>query len=303
MDIRHLQYFLEVAKHQSFTKAAEALYITQPTISKLIKNLEEELGILLFERVGKRVELTDAGEVLLQQAQGMVQSFEHMTVQLGDLLELKHGRIRMGLPPMIGASYFPKMMGMFRQKYPGIQLELFEDGAKKVEAEVEAGHLDIGVVLLPTKPELFDMIPFVEDQLMIVVHADHPLLELDEVRLKDLEHEPFLLFREDFALHDRIIEECRNTGFEPNIMYKSSQWDFISEMAAAKLGIALLPNTICKELTTRQVRIIPLKQPVIPWHLAMVWRKDRYLSFAAREWIRFSKTMLGTTEEGSRLQG
>lgn len=292
MDLRNLQYFLEVVRHNSFTKAAQALYITQPTISKMIQNLEKELGVVLFERVGKRVELTDAGEVLLQQAQTMVKSFENMTSQLNDLTELRKGRIRIGLPPMIGASFFPKVIGSFQDRYPGITLKLFEDGAKKVEEDVGAGVLDIGVALLPTNEDVFDYFSFVKERLLLVVHPSHRLADREEVSLIDLEEEKFLLYREDFALHNRIIAECLRAGFQPNVIHKSSQWDFISEMVAANLGIALLPETICSDLDPDRFRFISLINPTIPWHLAMIWRKDRYLSLAAREWIRFMQTNL-----------
>ncbi|WP_282938476.1 LysR family transcriptional regulator [Paenibacillus sp. RC67] len=295
MDMRHLQYFLEVARWNSFTKAAQALYITQPTISKMIKNLEEELGVILFDRIGKRIELTDAGAVLLTQAQHMVKSFDEMTSHLDELMKVKRGRIRIGLPPMVGANFFPKVIGRFREQYPGITLQLFEDGSKKVEAEVGAGELDIGVVLLPTNEELFESFSFVKQQLMLVVHPSHPLAGSQEAALMDLKEESFLLFHEDFALHDRIIAECERLGFVPDVVYKSSQWDFISEMVAANLGIALLPEAICRELDSKRVRTIPLTKPMIPWHLAMIWRKDSYLSFAVREWIAFTQSMLQQT--------
>ncbi|MCS7459607.1 LysR substrate-binding domain-containing protein [Paenibacillus doosanensis] len=292
MDMRHLQYFLEVARWKSFTKAAQSLYITQPTISKMVKNLEEELGVVLFDRIGKRIELTDAGTVLLTQAQHIVTSFEEMTSHLDELMKVKRGRIRIGLPPMVGASFFPKVIGEFREQYPEITLQLYEHGSKKVEAEVGAGELDIGVILLPTDEEVFDSFSFVKQRLMLVVHPSHRLAGHKEAALIELKDEPFLMFHEDFALHDRIIAECGRLGFEPLIVYKSSQWDFISEMAAANLGIALLPETICRELDEERLRMIPLTKPTIPWHLAMIWRKNSYLSYAAKEWIAFTQRML-----------
>jgi len=292
MDMRHLQYFVEVARWRSFTKAAQALYVTQPTISKMIKNLEEELGVELFDRVGKRIELTDAGSVLLAQAQPMLQSFGTMTAHLDELMQVRRGRIRIGLPPMVGASFFPEVIGKFHEQYPGITLQLFEYGSKKVEAEVAAGELDIGVILLPTKDELFESFSFVKQRLMLVVHPSHRLASHHEASLIALKDDSFLLFHEDFALHDRIIDECGQLGFQPNVVYKSSQWDFISEMVAANLGIALLPEAICRELDSGRMRTVPLTDPAIPWHLAMIWRKGGYLSFAAREWIGFAQTKL-----------
>lgn len=291
MDIRHLQYFVEVAKHKSFTKAAQALYVTQPTISKMVRNLEEEMGIVLFERIGKQVALTDAGAVLLPEAQAMVASFGQMTSHMDDLTGLRKGRIRIGLPPMVGSSFFPGVLGQFRSRYPGIALQLFEYGAKKVEAAVESGELDIGVILLPTHEDIFDYYPIAKQRLMLVVHAGHPLAAKPEAALHELKDEPFLLFREDFALHDRIIAECQRAGYEPNVLYKSSQWDFIGEMAAAGLGIALLPELICAELDPERTRSVPLTE-VIPWHPAMIWRRNRYIPLAAREWIRFTQSVL-----------
>lgn len=187
MDIRHLQYFLEVARHNSFTKAAQALYITQPTISKMVRNLEEEIGVELFERVGKRVSLTDAGWVLFSQAEVMVKSFENMTVHINELMDLKRGRLRIGLPPMVGASFFPQLIGQFCDQYPGIRLELFEAGSNKVEADVDAGILDCGVILLPAREGVFDYYSFVNENIMLVVHPSHPFADRSEVPFSDLE--------------------------------------------------------------------------------------------------------------------
>lgn len=292
MDIRHLQYFLEVARCKSFTKASEILHITQPTISKMIRNIEEELGVELFDRSGRRVELTDAGEVIFAQAKHIVTSFQSLSSELDDLRNLKRGHIRIGLPPMAGSSFFPKVIGKFREQYPEISMELVEVGAKKVESEVESGVLDIGVAMLPTKSDIYHSFTFVKGRLMLVVHPTNPLAAKKEVRLAELAQESFVLFREDFALHDRVPEECVRAGFKPHVVCESSQWDFISEMVAANLGIALLPETICSELDRKRVCILPLIEPVIPWHLAIIWRKDRYVSYATQEWINFTRTLI-----------
>lgn len=296
MDIRHLQYFLEVARWKSFTKAAEALYITQPTISKMIKKLEDDMGVVLFERLGKHVELTDAGRIIFDQVQSIVKSFQNLSSELDDLMSLRRGSIRIGLPPMIGSSFFPKVIGQFRNQYPGITVHLVEDGAKKVEADVESGILDIGVVLLPTNEEVFHTFSIVKDHLMLIVHPSNPLANRKIVTLSELAQEPFVLFREDFALHDIIINACMRVGFRPEVIHESSQWDFIREMVAINLGVGLLPKTVCQGFDPTRVKIIPLIEPIIPWNLSIIWRKDRYLSFAAREWIRITQTLLTTKE-------
>ncbi|GIP47567.1 HTH-type transcriptional regulator CynR [compost metagenome] len=292
MDIRQMQVLIEVARQRSFTKAAEAMYITQPTISKTIKAMEEELGVVLFDRVGKKIELTDAGRIIATQAQQIVTSFQNLMAELDDLRNLKKGHLRIGLPPMVGASFFPKVIGEFHQRYPDITIQLFEDGAKKVEQDVAGGLLDVGVVVLPTVEAELSCFPFVEEKLNLVVHPSHPLAEQESAELSELSQDGFVLFREDFTLHDRIIGECAKAGFQPHVIYESSQWDLISEMVAVGLGITLLPETICREIDDEGVRIIPLVKPVIPWKLGIVWRDDRYQSFATREWIRFAQEVL-----------
>lgn len=284
MEIRHLEYFMEVARYCSFTKAAQTLYISQPAISKAIKSIEDELGIVLFDRSGKRVVLTDAGKILYQQAQSIVKSFRSLSSEINDLMNLEKGIIRIGLPPMIGANFFPKVIVEFHEKYPNITIQLVEVGAKRVETEVGNGNLDMGVAVLPTDEDAFHTFQIVKDSLRLIVHPSHPLAEREAVSLSELAAEDFVFFHEDFTLHDRILEECLKLGFEPNILSKSSQWDFIVEMVAFNLGVALMPETICRELTC--VKVIPLVEPKIPWHLGIIWRKDGYISFAAREWIR-----------------
>ncbi|NMA69043.1 MAG: LysR family transcriptional regulator [Desulfitobacterium sp.] len=286
MDIRHLKYFMEVAENCSFTQAARNLYVSQPAISKVIKNIENELGVILFDRSGKQVVLTDAGKVLYKQAQGIMKSFQNLTKEINDLTNMEKGKICIGLPPMIGSRFFPKVLGQFRELYPNISIQIVEVGAKVVEAEVERGNLDMGVAVLPVDKEIFYYFRFVQDSLKLVVHPAHPLAKRKSVTLSELSKEDFVFFHEDFRLHDRILEECNRVGFEPNLVTKSSQWDFISEMTAYKLGISLLPETICAELDTNRVKVIPLVDPEIPWHLGVIWRKDGYLSYAAREWIR-----------------
>lgn len=292
MDIRHLQYFMEVVRCHSFTKAAEALHVTQPTISKMVKSLEEELGVVLLDRSGKQVKPTDAGEAIVHQAQLIVNAFDSLSSDLADIVQLKKGKIRIGLPPMAGARFFPKVIGEFRKLYPFIRLELIEDGAKKIERSLENGSLDIGVVVMPTNTELYDSFAFVREQLMLLVHPGHRLAGDAPVPLQALRDEPFILFRDDFALHDRIPAACIEAGFQPNVVFESSQWDFISEMVAADLGIAMLPETICRDLDKRRIAVVPLKPPGIPWHLAMIWRKEAYMSYAMKEWIHFAKERL-----------
>ncbi|WP_408009804.1 cidABC operon transcriptional activator CidR [Pseudalkalibacillus sp. A8] len=293
MDIKHLQYFIEVTRLKSFSKAAEHLFVTQPTISKMLKNLESELGVPLFDRRGNKVELTDSGKVIYEQAQVIDKAFKDLQFQLDNLQDLKKGHISIGLPPMIGSLHFPNVIGRFQEQYPDITIQLVEKGSKRIEEDIAKGDLDIGVVVLPVNQNIFDFFPFEKEKLQLVVPLEHWSSKKEKVSLGQLKNEDFILFNEDFALHNRIISSCTVAGFKPNIISESSQWDFIGKMVASKLGIALMPASICKDVTS-DVAIIDVTDPSINWELALIWRKKAYLSYASREWLNFTIEQLKT---------
>lgn len=291
MDIKHLQYFIEVSNFNSFSRAADHLFITQPTISKMIKNLETELGVDLFDRSRKQLALTDAGLIILEQAKLIDKAFNNLKTELDNLTELKKGHIRIGLPPIFDAHFFLKILGSFHENYPGITFQLVEDGSKKIEEDVSNNLLDIGIIVLPTKNDIFDYFAFMEEDLLLILHQSHPLAEREEVQLAELANESFILFNKDFALNDRIILSCNSVGFDPHIISESSQQSFIEEMVAFKLGVSLLPESICHNLN-KNVKSVRIVNPSIRWNLAIIWGKNQYFSYAAKEWLKFTKEQL-----------
>ena len=291
LDIKHLQYFIQVTHFKSFTKAAEHLFITQPTISKMIKNLEIELGVELFDRSRKQLTLTDAGRVVLEQAKLIDLAFNNLEREVESLSGLHKGHIRIGLPPIIDSSFFPTIIGRFHKEYPNITYQLVEDGSKKIEEAVENDLLDIGVIVLPTNPELFHSFSLLEEDIKLVLHPDHPLAQSAEVDLRELKNEDFILFNKDYVLHDLVISSCKLAGYTPRIITESSRWDFIEEMVACQLGVALLPESLCLDLKN-SVRAVTIINPSVSWKLGVIWSKNRNPSFAAKEWLRFTSQAL-----------
>ncbi|BCB06042.1 LysR family transcriptional regulator [Bacillus sp. KH172YL63] len=285
MDIRQLSYFNEVAKYKSFTKASNILHLSQPTLSKMVKSLEVELEMELIDRSSRQIELTEAGEIVYEQGQVILESLEHLSTHLYDLMNLKRGTIKIGIPPLIGFLFFPRIIKRFKEIYPNIHIQLNEHGANKVEQDVADGLLDLGVVVLPMDEDMFDVVPFLSEKLMVFVHSSHRLAGKDSVEMNELKDEDFILFSEDFALHDMIIHECRKAAFQPKIAYESSQWDFISEMIGENLGISIFPESISNKVDQSVVKAIPIVNPTMPWNLGIITKKGRYVSHAVREFI------------------
>jgi len=293
MDIIHLVYFTEVARQESFTKAAEVLYVSQSTISKLIKNLETELGVSLFHRSPKKIILTDAGLLLFDKATIILDTLNSINTELYNLVGTPQGHLKIGIAPTV-QTLFSKAIAEFNFLYPQITIDLSEDGSRTIEQQIHDGILDVGVVVLPTRANVeLETVSFLQDPLMLIVHAQHPLAAKSIVDMKDLKDESFVLYRDDFALRDHILDKCKEIGFTPKVVCETAQWDFIADIVASKLAIAFLPQTLCAKLDTELLRYLPLKNEIKPWHLAIAWKKNTYLSYATRAWLEYTFKALG----------
>jgi DNA-binding transcriptional LysR family regulator len=286
MDLRQLKYFLEIAKYKNITKASETLHVSQPALSKMIKGLEDELGMPLIIRSNKTSDITDAGLIVMEYAQKMMLLVDEMSTTLNDMTNLTRGQVHIGLPPIIGSLFFPKVLAKFHQKYPNVHITITEYGGARVVKSVEEGEFELGVAVLPIEEQHFDIYPIVDEEMKLLVHHDHHLASREIVELHELKNEDFIFYSEEFALHQIMWKEFINQGFEPKILFKSSQWDFMSEMVAANLGVTALPDSICNRVRNPDIRIIKLS-PAIHWNLAVITKKDRYISYAARTLINF----------------
>ncbi|WKA55372.1 LysR family transcriptional regulator [Planococcus shixiaomingii] len=286
MDIRHLTYFIEVAKNRSFTKASQSLHLSQSTLSKVVKNLEEELNVELIDRSTKQIELTEAGDIVLAEGEAILESLNDLSTNLYDLMNLKKGKIKIGLPPIIGFLFFPKVLKGFNNLYPDIKLKISEDDSNKVKQDVKDGVLDLGVVILPVDEKEFEFVPLVDEELAVFVHHSHPLAKRERVELKELENESFVLFKQEL-FHSLIVQECQRAGFSPKIAYELSEWGFIGEMIGENLGISICPKPIETKFDQDLIKAIPFENPSFPWKLGLISKKKKHPSPAVREFIKY----------------
>lgn len=287
MELKELEHFIAVVDYDGFSRAASNIYVSQPTLSKSIKKLEETLNVVLFERSTRRLELTDAGQLVYNKALKIINATEELKTSLDDLMHVPSGEIKIGIPPLIGTLFFPVIAKKFDQKYPQISLQLVEHGAKRIEYLVEDGNVDVGIVVLPVNDKKFDIIPFINEEFKLFVHKQHPLASRNIVRIDELADELFILFNREFSLHDLIINQCETQGgFRPKIAYESSQWDVIVELVGAELGITLLPKSTYSKMDSSTIATISIESPPM-WELGIITKKDRYLSYAVRSLLQF----------------
>ena len=293
MDIRSLRYFVEVVEQHSFTRAASRLHVTQPTVSKMVAQLEESLGLLLLEREGKRFSLTDAGRVVLARAHELLALHEQLKTELRDLQQLERGELRMGVSPQTHMALAP-WLAEFHQRYPGIELKMYEVGTQAIERDLRKGTVELGTMLdYPGNAaswQDFEALPLVRSPLCLLAPRESPWHGRTSVQLSELADSPFIFYGDTFALNDIVLDACQRAGFVPRITGRSGQWDFIASLVRLGVGICLLPKMYCDTLDASQFAIVPLIDPPVEWNLMLAWRRSGRLSFAARAWLELVRS-------------
>lgn len=284
MELRTLRAFVEVVRQGGFSPAAKVVFTTQSTVSKAVKQLEDELGVQLLDRIGHRSALTAAGDIVYRRALKMLSERDDLVAELDDLRGLKRGTLRLGIPPVGSSTLFAPLFATYRQRYPGVDIRLVEHGSDRLQELLQSGEIDLGASLLPI-PEGFEFQHVRREPLVVLLPAARRQVRGKTVDLPSLKSLPFVLFETGFALNRVILDACARHGFEPTIAARSSQIDFIVELVAAGLGVAFLPRMIAEQRTNRAVRHLLLAEPQTEWHIVVAWRRGGYLSHAAKAWL------------------
>lgn len=284
MDVRTLRYFVEVVRQQSFTRAAEKLFVTQPTISKMLRHLEDELDCTLLVREGRKLHLTDSGQAVYQRGLAILDEFRQLETELEDISSVKKGVLRLGIPPMVGRQ-IAALIRQFRQSYPGIELRIAELGGISVEQAVLSGELDLAMTILPTTTDQpLTFLPLLSHPMCVVTPKSAPWLNRTSIIINELAEWPILIYNEDFTLYKMLMAAFQQAGFSPTIAVRSGQWDFLAAMVQAGVGIAILPEPVCQWLDKRSLTWLPL-EPSMAWQVGLIWRQNSYLSHSAQAWI------------------
>jgi len=289
MELKNLRAFVEVVRQNGFTAAGKVLNATQSTVSKAVRQIEDEIGAPLLDRLATKPRLTPIGEAVYARALRLLAERDDLLAEIAELRGLKRGVLRLGLPPVGSGILFAPLFARFRKIYPGIDIRLAEHGSTRLEEILRAGEIDFAASLLPVDED-FEWHEIRRDPLMTLIAADHPLAARERISIDDLCDIPLILFESGFAQNRLILNACHRAGFEPVVAARSSQIDFIVELAAAGVGAAFLPRLLDKSRARVGVVSLVLDAPDVDWRLALVWRKGAYLSDAARAWQELAMT-------------
>lgn len=288
MDLKALRYFVEVVRQKNFTRAAELLHVTQPTLSKMIRQLEDEMQSDLLVRGSKAVWPTDIGQILFRRGSEILDQVRSVKDEIAEVKGLVRGELKLGLAPMLSAALFPAILKMFRQRHPNISLTFIEAGSKRMAQAVLGGEVEIGMIVEPVDRELFEACPIFSGELVLVVPANSPWAGRDRIAPRELTEENFLMPTDDFVLPHMIRAYCRGAGFTPKEVGHSGQWEILQTMIETGIGVAILPRVVCHLLDPAQVVPVRLADPAPTIDLSLAWRRNGYPSFAARAWTEIS---------------
>ena len=287
MEFRTLRAFVEVVRQGGFSQAGKVVFATQSTVSKAVKQLEDEIGVPLLDRGGRHNALTAAGDIVYRRAVRMLAERDDLVLELDELRGLKRGTLRLGLP-LVSNVLFAPLFALYRSRFPGIDIHLVEHHSGRIKELLLSGDIEVAASLLPV-PDGFDWQDVLTEPLVAMLPEDHPLAGRASVDLSMLRELPFILFESGFTLHRIILDACARRGFEPTVAAESSQIDFIVQLVAAGMGVAFLPRMIARQRRDPHVRHVLCVEPDTDWHLAMIWRRGAFLSHAARAWLALVK--------------
>ncbi|ANF97394.1 LysR family transcriptional regulator [Paenibacillus bovis] len=299
MELRQLQYALQIAAERNFSRAAEKLHIAQPSLSQQLSKLEKELGVLLFQRNTSTVELTHAGSSFVEHAQKIIDSVEQLRKEMADISQLQSGRVIVGSMQITGSHLLPHVLPAFRAAYPQIDVVLLEDTSLNLEKLTASGQTDLSLLALPLTESSLTYEPVAEELIDLAVPPTHPLAQRflagdhTPVKLSELKDESFIVLKKGQGFRKIVFDVCGEAGFEPQVVFESNNIETIQSLVATGMGVTFVPHYIARARRGEFLPVyLPLAEPIPSRTLVIARRKGRYLSKAAEAFIEtFKETM------------
>jgi|SRR6266536_777865 len=285
--IRQLQIFVAAASHLSFARTSEQLHLTQAGVSLQIKQLEEMAGFALFERRGRKVALTEAGEVLLRYAQRIQDALKDADAALSALKGLTGGRIRVGV--VSTAKYFaPALLARFQARYPGVRVSLSVNNREVIVRELERDEIDVAIMGQPPQRIATEAVAIADHPLVVIAAPQHPLASARRIRLEALAGQMFLVREQGSGTRSSMERFFAERGFEPKIGNEMSSNETIKQAVMAGMGLALISrHTIGLELATRRLAVLDVVGLPLMRRWYVVRRAGRFASPATMAFVDF----------------
>lgn len=285
MDINYIKEFVVLAETKNFLEASESLFISQSSLSKHIKMLENELGVSLFDRTTRKVKLNEYGKIFLEYAKKMTNlQYQYKTALINHSKDIKH-TLNIGSIPLLVPYNITDTIIKFKLENKNISVNLIEDESSNLKDLLRHNKCDIAFIRDENDTDdEFARIPYTTDNLVAILPSYHPLAQENELTLTQLQSEDFLLLKPESLLYKVCINACKNSGFSPNIAYTGQRAENIVDLVEKGMGISLLMKKPIKYLSTSKISIIDIK-PLISTQIKIYYKKDKKLPEQAKHFI------------------
>ena len=285
MEMHQLRYFVAVAQASSFSRAAEACFVSQPSLSQQIAKLETEVGQRLLDRLGRRVQLTDAGRQLFDSAIAILATVEDAKRRMKDDGNLAGCRLSVGAIPTIAPYLLPAVLRQFEKRHPGVEMTIHEDVTRNLIGAVIAGELDLAVMALPIENEHLEVETLRTEPLFLALPRGHRLSRKRQISMEDLREDRFLVLAEMHCLGEQVLSYCRAHECQPRIACRSAQIATMQALIEQGLGVTLVPEMATRRPINKNVVYRRLAAPGPSRTISVIWRKHRYHSIAATRFL------------------
>ena len=276
MNLRDLRYLVALAEHKHFGRAAEASFVSQPTLSTQIKKLEDELGVALVERTPRKVLLTEVGKEIAQRARDVLNEVDQIRAVARRTLDPESGTMRLGIFPTLGPYLLPHVVPRIRERFPRLELLLVEEKTEVVLRQLREGRLDAGILALPIHDDQLHAEFLFEEPFLLAVPEQHELARRQALKLDDLADESLLLLEDGHCLRDQALQVCQMAGASEKTGFRATSLETLRQMVAANVGITLLPTLAVQPpvAQSENVHLVPFRGEAPSRRIAMIWRKS-----------------------------
>lgn len=275
MEIHQLRYFVACAETGSMTGAAKRSHVSQPSLSQQVKKLEQELGVPLFDRLGKGVALTDAGRALLPRARRILRELDDTHENLRVQVESGAGVLSIGAIPTIAPFLLPPVLARLRREFPKCVLRVKEDLTARLVDAVAQGELDVAITSTPINHDRIDVEVVGSEPLLVVTPSKHPLAGLANITHADLREQATITLHEMHCLGEQIGAFCTKTRLRPDVVCKTTQLSTVLELVRLGLGVSLIPAMAAARDDARSRVYVPFARQPPSREIALIWRRGR----------------------------
>ena len=283
LEIRHLHYFMAVCEELHFTKAAEKLGISQPTLSQQIRVLEDEIGLPLFDRIGKKIVLTEAGTLLLSYGTEILGTLQNVKDSIKDLKDMQIGQIRIGIMPSDLDYRITQLIIDFHQKFPTVKLKIMS--SIEIVRQVLDNEVDIGIAINVLPNNQLVTIPLCLEEYVLIVSKEYPMANRESIKIGELKDLPLIMYPEGYLGREIVEETVKKHGFQLNSILETSSVTSIINLVRANIGVTVQPYPLIKEMNDPTLQIVYIQDDIPSRSLSIIYRVERYVSEATKALI------------------